>query len=79
MYWKNAKYEMPLHSNPMGFVILVDNTDTPMLGQFDEESKRFMVYIHQIGKSLQVPVKYWLAIPMRSDGPGSKFPPIPQK
>ena len=78
MFWKNAKYEMPSHSSPMGFLVIVDDTDTPMMGQFDDMSKRFVVFFYQIGRYVQIPVKYWLEIPVRSKGPGSAFPPIPQ-
>lgn len=38
-------------------------TRQPVLAQFDEESKRFMVFCPQIGKSIQVPVTKWFAIP----------------
>lgn len=64
MFWNNAKKKMPRKSSPYGYLVKLpgDSTDS-IIGQFDETSKRFVVFCYQIGKPIQTPVDYWAEIP----------------
>ncbi len=62
MKWINAKKEMPKKSNPMGYLLKLTDCAVPMIGQFDSESKRFVVFIPTVMKSVQVPVTHWCKI-----------------
>lgn len=62
--WQNFKDVRPTGPSPLGFLVIIEGCSTPVIGQFDPESKRFNVFCQQIGKSIQVPVKMWFQIPL---------------
>lgn len=61
--WHKFKDEKPKYRNPWGYLVIVEGCTDPMMGQFDEQSKRFYVFCPPIGKAIQVPVKLWFEIP----------------
>lgn len=61
--WRHFDQIRPAKAAPYGYLVVLPDTRSPMLAQFDEESKRFKVYCAQIGKDIQVPVKMWFRIP----------------
>lgn len=64
MEWKKFKEERPNLLNPLGYLVIVEGCDSPMLGQYDMVSKRFYVFCPPINKSIQVPVKWWCEVPL---------------
>lgn len=61
--WRQFDQVRPNRASEFGYLVVLPETRQPVLAQFDEESKRFMVFCPQIGKSIQVPVVKWFAIP----------------
>lgn len=61
--WRQFDQVRPNRASEFGYLVVLPETRQPVLAQFDEESKRFMVFCPQIGKSIQVPVTKWFAIP----------------
>ena len=61
--WRQFDQVRPNKASEFGYLVVLPETHQPVLAQFDEESKRFMVFCPQIGKSIQVPVTKWFAIP----------------
>lgn len=61
--WRHFDQIRPVKAAPYGYLVVLPETRSPVLAQFDEESKRFKVYCAQIGKDIQVPVKMWFRIP----------------
>lgn len=61
--WRQFDQVRPNKASEFGYLVVLPETRQPVLAQFDEESKRFMVFCPQIGKSIQVPVTKWFAIP----------------
>lgn len=61
--WHHFDQIRPVKAAPYGYLVVLPETRSPVLAQFDEESKRFKVYCAQIGKDIQVPVKMWFRIP----------------
>lgn len=61
--WRQFDQVRPNRASEFGYLVVLPETRQPVLAQFDEESKRFMVFCPQIGKGIQVPVTKWFAIP----------------
>ena len=61
--WRQFDQVRPNKASEFGYLVVLAETRQPVLAQFDEESKRFMVFCPQIGKGIQVPVTKWFAIP----------------
>ena len=61
--WRQFAQVRPNRASEFGYLVVLPETRSPVLAQFDEESKRFKVYCAQIGKDIQVPVKMWFRIP----------------
>lgn len=62
MKWVNAKKEMPSKSNKLGYLLKIAECEVPMIGQYDPESKRFVVFIPTVRGSIQIPVTHWCKI-----------------
>lgn len=61
--WRQFDQVRPNKASEFGYLVILPETPNPVLAQFDEVSKRFMVFCPQIGKGIQVPVTKWFSIP----------------
>ena len=63
--WHKFKDVIPNSSDPkpLAYLVILEGCKEPCLGEYDFFSKRFSVFAPQIGRMLQVPVKWWLAVP----------------
>ena len=64
MQWQRFSEVRPTGPSQFGFLVILEGCTTPVMGQFDSESRRFYVFCPQIGKSIQVPVKWWFEVPI---------------
>ena len=68
MSWHLFKKVRPTDPRPFGFLLVLEGCKEPVLGQFDKESQRFYIYVHEVGQTIQVPVKWWMEVPMLPQG-----------
>lgn len=45
------------------YLVKLPDCPDPLFGYFNKVSKRFSVFIPTIGKSVQMPVEWWMEIP----------------
>ena len=51
MEWKKFKDERPVLPNPMGYLVIVEGCDSPLLGQYDMVSKCFALPSTRVSRS----------------------------
>jgi hypothetical protein len=63
--WHKFKDVRPssMDPKPLSYLVIIEGCSEPCTGYYDFFSQRFSVFSPHIGRCLQVPVKWWFAVP----------------